>query len=464
MIEAGDVLEIMPPKEKHPVTIQPNQRYSEPVRPTPPPAPVEPIKRRVKAAVPAKPKLHFALLLTLTYLLGPLAIVLTSRGRQEKYMVLAGGFSVAVTVALVLARFGGVVRADRPASAWLWLALTITAAICGFSAWARALSHVGREGVPHVNKLPHWLRRGSAISALGLVAPGSGLLLSGCGRRAATTLWLLWPAAAALVVLFNAMGLWRHHLASGWLAATGPALEFTFMIAAGIAAISFLGYIAQALEGMRQVVVEPGLKTRVKGDYYAVAVVAAVVVLAVVANPAQMAHQISVGGDVLREEGFQSIPLQLSLTASRLDPARPEYTLQAMELYAELGRAEKADELRAELDRNLGSYVAMVQKETVSEFGFAQARRQPAAKPRGGAALPPQPARAGVDPAATATGGLNAAHLHGVLLQQQAPAAVDSVSAATGRAGARAARSPLGLGMPDRETDAAAARRSAPQK
>ncbi len=363
MIEAGDVLDVMTPNQKPQTAVKATPRYQDVPRPVPGTPPAEPVKRRAKAVPQRKSGLQFAPLVVLTYLLGPLAILLTPAGRRQTSSIALAGASVMATVALVRRQFEGLVHLDHPASVWAWLALLVIAVVGGFTAWARAVHLISREGIPHVNKLPHWLRRGWMISALGLLAPGSGLLLNGRSGRAALTLWLLWPAVLAVAILTNAMGLWQHHLQSGWLAGAGPALETAFMAAGALAALGCLGYLAQALEGMRQILVEPGLKTRVKGDYYALAVIAAVVVLAVVASPVQMAHQLGAGGDILRAEGFQTIPLQLNLAARHLDAGRPEYALQAVELYTELGQTDQAAALRSDLDQSLSTYVALVQQE-----------------------------------------------------------------------------------------------------
>ncbi len=456
MIEAGDVLDVMTPDKKQPTTVKVNQRRPSAPAMSPRVGVAEPPKRRPKQLQPAKSSLQFAPLVSLTYLLGPLAILLTPHGRQQKHLVVLAAVSVAATLGLVVGRFGGLVSEGRPGSVWFWAALAVIAVVGGFTVWARALHLAGREGIPHVNKLPHWLRRGSVISALGLIAPGSGMLLKGRAGRASLTLWLLWPVVLALVFLANAMGLWRHHMVSGWLASSGPVLETTFLVAAVVVALGFLGYVAQALEGMRQVLVEPGLQTHVKGDYYALGVVVAVIAMIIVANPVEMAHQLDLGSDILREEGMQSIPLQLTLTASRLDPAKPEYTMQAMELYTAMNQPEQADALRADLNRDLGSYVAMVQKEAVAEFGLAQATKRHQVKPQAAEIQSTEIAR--TDPAVPES----AATLYmGAMVRDEKPVAnVPSQRPST----IRMLGLPFGLSLPLGETDSAVTRDAVPAK
>lgn len=472
MIEAGDVMDTMTPDKKQPATVQVNKRYNKAPGPAAthhaaPPA-TAPAKRRKTQAPPVKSKLHFAHLLALTYLTGPLAIMLTPRGRREKPIVALAVISALATVGLIAARFGGLVQEARPASVWAWGALAAIAVIGSFTAWARALHLVGREGVPHLNKLPHWLRQGWAISGLGLIAPGSGLVLSGRADRAAIIMWLLGPAVLAAVILANSMGIWQHHMSSGWLASSGPALEISLMIAGGLVALGFLGYVAQALEGMRQVLVEPGLKTSVKGDYYALAVVASVVVMVVIANPVQMAHQLDIGGDVLREEGFQTIPLQLTLAASHLDPGKPEYSMQAMELYAELGHTEKAEAKRADLDRDLSTYVAMVQKEAIAEFGLAQANMRPQAKPRSAVVRTAyrKPAQIAVAEVPAETPAVESSLMMGTMAREhdeQVNATAETAKPRQERV-TRALGMPFGLGLPLSDADTSAQENAAPIK
>lgn len=374
MIESGDVLDVMPPLAKQPdvARLQPTGPVGQ--RAQAKPSQIQATKRPVAPAVPEKSGLQFAHLAILTYLLGPLSILLTPRGRRQKKMVATGLLSVGSMLVLASLQFAGVVDPNHPLSVWGWLALLVVAVVGGFTVWARALHFVGREGIPHASKFPSWVTRSWVISGLGFVAPGSGFLLGGRADRAAIVLWLMWPIVAAVVILTNTLGLWQHHQTSGWLASSGLALEKVFIVAGAVVALGFLGYLAQALEGMREVLVTPKMKAEARTNYYALGALALVVVLVVVASPVQMARQFGLGGDILRAEGFQTIPLRLSLVASRLDPANATYAMQAMELYDEMGDTEQAAVMRSQMDQNLGSYVALVQKETVAEFGQRKPR------------------------------------------------------------------------------------------
>ena len=144
-------------------------------------------------------------------------------------------------------------------------------------------------------------------------------------------------------------------------------LETIFMLAAGILMVGLIGWIAQALEGARQMMGEPGIRHRMRGDWYAAALLFTLVGMALVWDPSAMAGHLDGGSIVLREKGFRLIPLKLSQSAHRLDPAPSQYAIQAMELCEELGRIQEAARWRSELDGNLASYLALVQSENRGE-------------------------------------------------------------------------------------------------
>ena len=131
-------------------------------------------------------------------------------------------------------------------------------------------------------------------------------------------------------------------------------------LSAGILAVGLIGWIAQALEGARQMMGEPGIRHRMRGDWYAAALLCTLVGMAIVWDPTTAARHMDNGGIVLREKGFQVIPLHLTRGAYRLDPGPSEYPVRVLELYEELGRRDEAIRLRQELDGNLASYLALV--------------------------------------------------------------------------------------------------------
>lgn len=109
---------------------------------------------------------------------------------------------------------------------------------------------------------------------------------------------------------------------------------------------------------------EPGIRHRMRGDWYAAALMCTLVGMAIVWNPPTAARHMDNGGIILREKGFLVIPLQLTRGAHHLDPGPSEYAVRLLELYEDLGRRDEAVRLRKELDGNLASYLALVQTES----------------------------------------------------------------------------------------------------
>ena len=91
-----------------------------------------------------------------------------------------------------------------------------------------------------------------------------------------------------------------------------------------------------------------------------------------------MARQMDNGAVILQEKGFRIIPLELSRSAHRLDPAPTEYPVRAIAMYEELGRRDEAVRLRQQLDGNLASYLALVNTENRGQTWEAYAGRTPA--------------------------------------------------------------------------------------
>jgi hypothetical protein len=111
---------------------------------------------------------------------------------------------------------------------------------------------------------------------------------------------------------------------------------------------------------------EPGIRHRMRGDWYAAALVVTLLAVAVVFDPTSAARQLDSGSFVLREKGFKVIPLQMAKSAHRLDPGPTEYAVGIIELCTELGRGDEAARVRQELEANLSSYLTLVRMENQS--------------------------------------------------------------------------------------------------
>lgn len=326
VIDLGEEVTAAPPPQKPRETPRPRMASVATARPVVP-------KVAPLAPPPAPRQLHFALRLTLTYLLGPFALLLWSRGRGNAFWTVTSVFSGLGTLAL----------------AWQWpqlLALGSSGslliplltgagliAVLAFSAWARAVHLAFAAQTRSHTSLPVWMRTGWAVTGLGLLVPGFGLYLAGKRGRAVATLWSFWPVFLAALVLANAAATWRW--LQGSLHTPGQLEMFEYLVAAAAAVlvVGYLGWLAQALAGLHLKARLAGATAGTHGDRYALALLAAVVALVVFTSPADVASLLHETGMELYQEGFQVLPLQLARTAHSLDPEDAAYfgTLASLE-------------------------------------------------------------------------------------------------------------------------------------
>lgn len=362
VIGIADDLEVKNPEREYPET----PRYHKPLesRPAAPAAsaqsarPVAKAVPRPAAEPPRSRRMQYALLVLLTYLLGPFALLLTTAGRRDRVAVVAGIVAAAGLVAMAMYRAQLLAMAGAGWAA-IGIGLLLAALVfVVFSAWARALQVTRAPDqaarVRDGQSLPYWLRKPWVMGLLSLVAPGAGMLLAGRTWRAATVLWSAFIAVLAAVTLMHASWWWgiAHGEASGVV--QPGRIEMMLVVAAALLVLSFVGWIAQALEGVRQGLLASGRSGTGRGDRMAVALGVALLALFVAASPARLAGELDYRADLLHGEGYRIIPLGLTLTAQRLDPGRPAYAVQASRLYAELGMTDRAvrtmDHLRAEVE------------------------------------------------------------------------------------------------------------------
>ncbi|MCK9996737.1 MAG: hypothetical protein KAH56_10725, partial [Candidatus Krumholzibacteria bacterium] len=312
---------------------------------------------------PPSDGLQFAPLVILTYLLGPFSVHFNPENRHRKELLTAGMISGTAGLGMFAGRN---FILDITGKGWpLWPVALIGALVLvtAFSVWARAAFLAGSGERQPRHKLPPILRKPWAVGIVGLMAPGLGLLLAGCARRGAAVIWAAWPVAGAVLVLTNGLQIWSRSMGAKAGSLQPAVIEGVFMISAGILAVGLIGWIAQALEGARQMMDDPGIGNRMRGDWYAAALMCTLAGMAFVWDPPNMARHLDNGGIILREKGLRIIPLHLTTAAHRLDPGPSEYPVRVLELYEELGRRDEAIRLRRELDGNLASYLALVHTE-----------------------------------------------------------------------------------------------------
>jgi hypothetical protein len=302
-------------------------------------------------------------LLFLTYALGPLAPALSRRGWVDGLWALLGlvGFPI----------WAGMAWRWQEVSVWLqsgrlpffpWLAGVCGLAFLGFAAWSRAVFLAGWDARFFPERLPRGLREPWIAGLLGLVAPGSGLLVSGAPRRAALAL------CNSGVVLLAGLGLWKvrwlwacNRSGSGTI--DSQAMEYLLLGALGIGSLGALVWIASALDGARRARLRASREAEVRGDWSAFALLVALAAFFATLRPPALARELDALAQRLRPAGFAIAPLQATRLAMKLDPARPSYALHAAQLCETLGRHGEAERLRNELRARWKEYTALLHKD-----------------------------------------------------------------------------------------------------
>ncbi|MBK8164929.1 MAG: hypothetical protein IPK64_03075 [bacterium] len=370
VVTAGDVLEFGG-RDAKPATA--------PVTPLTARPPYTTTRRAAVASqpMPAPSRMHYALLLALTWACGPAALLLTVEGRRHRGWLALGILATLALVLLALVPYARWVAWTGLATPLAWSSLALLATIGGFSAWSRAALLAGGH-LPPVHRLPRLLRSRVGVGALGLLAPGCGLLAGGSRWHAVLWLWALWPAALGVLVLRAGAGMWQH------LSATIPdrgatdLLEHVLMLATACVVLGAIAWLVQALEGARRVAPVPALG-RGRGDWFAVALGLSCLGLAVGGSPGRAARQLGDAAAILQADGLSVIPLRLAQAADRLDPARAEYAVLAIALHEQRGDANRAAALRERLDQGLASYVALRERPAGDDGGRRGAEFQPSA-------------------------------------------------------------------------------------
>jgi len=299
----------------------------------------------------------------LTYMMGPFSVHLNPENRERKGLLTAGMISGMAGLGM-FAGWGFILDLiGKGWPLWPWAVIGAGVMVTAFSVWARTAYLAGSSERLPQHKLPSPLRKPWAVGIVGLIAPGLGLLLAGCPRRGAAVILSGWSVVAAVLVLANSLGIWSRNQGVEAASIQPAVLEVIFMVSAGILVAGLIGWIAQALEGARQMMGEPGIRHRMRGDWYAAALLCTMLGMTVIWDPPTVARHLDNSGIILREKGLQVIPLHLTRGAYRLDPGPSEYAVRVIELNEELGRRDEAVLMRRELDGNLASYLALVHSE-----------------------------------------------------------------------------------------------------
>jgi hypothetical protein len=305
------------------------------------------------------------LLLFLAYALGPLAPVVVQSGRRQILWACLGLAGVPL--------WAGIVWKWSEVSAWLaggripFLPALIAAAVLfllTFAAWGRTVFLAGWDARFFPERLPSLLQHPAVVGALGLVAPGSGLLVSAAPRRAAFAVWNGGLTLLAAVLVACAPLLWQSNQLTSTGALAPRTLELLFVAAFGIAVAGALIWISSALDGMRLATYRAGRRTHHHGDWFAIAVLAALVVFFVTFEPRSLAHDLDRHAARMHEAGLAFVPLPVAVLVTHRDASRPAYALHLADYYATLGKEDQAERLRNELRARWEEYERLSRRHT----------------------------------------------------------------------------------------------------
>jgi len=302
--------------------------------------------------------------LIFSYLMGPLSILATRRGRRSRFWAGLSIFSIILSF-VVIWMWRGVSywsTRENPIGAVMIL-VAVAAVISGFSAWSRAIVLAGRYEGPRLRRSPGWIRSSFAAGLFGIICPGMGLFVAGRSKRAASALWMACLTVISLLVLTRAAWLWNFNTYAGSFAVRPDTLEYVFIFAGAAVVLGGLAWVVQALNGARLAGRVANRKTVSRRNWAAVALLISMIAFSVLSKPAVVAEALDRGAAAAGREGMQIIPLHLSRAAVRLDPSQPGYVIRVIELYEEMGEEARADAMRRELIARIEPSIPLLEEE-----------------------------------------------------------------------------------------------------
>jgi hypothetical protein len=288
------------------------------------------------------------LLVLLSYILGPFALLVTREGRKNKVW-LSVAIASGVASVLIVWRWKAILPLleGRGVTVVPVVFFSSIVILTGLTAWARALLLMGRRNLLLPQILPKWIKRPGSIGAIGLVVPGLGLFIAGHPRRGTFACWMVGTLIVSALILSNAAWIWNLHKGAGIVAS--DALEIVFLVIAAVGLLGIATWIVQALDGVRLAEHRFARRETPRGDAAAFALLIAVVAFTAMFEPASVAETLDRFAVSSRHDGYRIIPLYAELAALRIDPSQPVFAARAAELYDEIGRHDRADLMRDEL-------------------------------------------------------------------------------------------------------------------
>ncbi len=292
--------------------------------------------------------------LVTAYLLGPVTVSRWVTGTKGAAWAATGALSVFVAFLLVVfhSRFDAWLGNSSNGVLTWFLIVPLLVTVTG-SVWARSVTAAGRRCPATLSRLPRRLRSGAAITALGMLVPGLGLMLTGRVKRAGWAFALVIPAGVTAAAILRWPWLWDLNRSAINPGLSSVALEFVLLSTVSIAAVCALAWIVQALDGARGAGHRP---SHVFADAAGATLIVSLVVFAVAFKPVSVARNLSASALPMRHDSYRLIPLAITEAASWLDPANPVYIAEAAELYRALGNRKKAREKRDILEQRAAAY------------------------------------------------------------------------------------------------------------
>jgi hypothetical protein len=170
-------------------------------------------------------------------------------------------------------------------------------------------------------------------------------------------MWMLGPVTVSITALSASPWIWSLSQSQSSPGIPGHLLEVSFLAAAGMIVLGALGWIVQALDGVRlgsRLLEEPkkksvGNERTNRRDMFGLALAGVVVAFALTFSPIPAAQEFDDRAMSLNTAGLQIIPLCMTWTAMKLDPSQPVYAAHAAQMYASLGNEEAAARLLRDL-------------------------------------------------------------------------------------------------------------------
>jgi len=313
-----------------------------------------------RTAARVAPPAHPALLLVAAYLLGPAALLVASADRRHRWCRIAIAVAAASAAVAAIAWWkAAILFGPRDAATLVQVATAAVATIAWVTVWSAGIWRAAGRCGEGPWSLPG-RRRPVAAAAIGFVAPGLGLLLTGHARRAIATIVLVGVAVLAGLACLQVDTWWSWHRRWSPAPATDLHFEYGVLVAVGLAAAGSLAWLVSALDGARLATGPQAMRRVAVANRAPAALLAALIAFVAFYRPAGIAGDLDLATQRFADRGFRVLPLCTAVAATYLDPAEPLFAWRLAERLDALGRTADAAVARDALADRWRRYVASV--------------------------------------------------------------------------------------------------------